>query len=68
MASRGSHAAFRALCGEAAIMFSTSTFLLKNRFITKNKRKGKDESSKRFLEDHCSYTRVGDERCYDFRA
>ena len=71
MGSRKSHAELdRTLLGEAAMVVSTSesTFLLNNRFHTKNERKGKDESSKRFFEDHCSYARVGDERCYDSRT
>ena len=68
MGSRKSHAGlFRTWCGEAAIMVSTSTFLLKNRVHTKDERKGKDESSKIFLENHCSYARVEDERCSNFK-
>ena len=46
-------------------MVSTSIFLLKNWAHTKNERKGKNESSKGFFEDHRSYTRVGDERCFN---
>ena len=33
---------------------------------TKNERKGKDKSSKGFLEDHWSYSQVRDDRCFNF--
>ena len=54
--------------GEAAITVSTSRLLLKNWVHTKSERKGQEESGKRFLEDHCSYARVGGARCSDSRT
>jgi hypothetical protein len=68
MGSRKSHAGLdRTLLGEAAVMVGTSMFFLKNMFHTENERKDKGERSKRFLENHCSYARVGDELCFDFK-
>ena len=65
MGPRKLHDADRTWLGEAAIVVSTSTFLLKNCAHTKSERKGQEESGEKFLEDHWIYTQVGGERCSD---